>query len=221
MKEKAKQLQLILLIKRRWWLLVIAALGCSAVLLAYTKIANVPLYTATSQVMAEKTKQSEMDNIAKGKAIMPTLVDISKSDPVIEDAQGNLDRISNADVTVDYIKSNTVVINNLNSNLISITTTASSPALAAEMANAVSNSLVHVTKTEMKLNGIAVWSKAESALRKEVISTKLIILSGIICGVLIVVFVEAIIQLLNPKVKDAQSIESDFNIDVYAVIPKG
>ena len=171
--------------------------------------------------MAEKTKQSEMDNIAKGKAIMPTLVDISKSDPVIEDAQGNLDRISNADVTVDYIKSNTVVINNLNSNLISITTTASSPALAAEMANAVSNSLVHVTKTEMKLNGIAVWSKAESALRKEVISTKLIILSGIICGVLIVVFVEAIIQLLNPKVKDAQSIESDFNIDVYAVIPKG
>lgn len=208
MEEEISLVELFKIFKKRLGLIINLAIVGLLLSAAYTFFVATPSYNATTQLLVNRTQETEMiqqSDITTNVQLINTYSDIIRNpvilDPVIEELD--------LDATTDSLKEQISVTTAENSQVFSVQVTSDNPYTAAEIANTTATVFQGNLPTIMNVDNITVISEAIPNTNPVSPNNTLNLALGILLGGLLGVGIAFLMEFLDTSVKEEKFITDE------------
>lgn len=221
MQDSIDIIELISILLKRIWIIVLATVFCAAVAFGFFKFLVAPNYTAQTLLYVNNNNQSSMSNvnlndINASQKLVNTYIVILQNDKIIE-------RVAQqCDLEYDELKQVSRMITMKavnNTEVFSIQVTSKDPVLSARMANTMAELAPSEIIRVVKAGSVEVISQAEPPAKP---SGPNAVRNGIIGGLLGLIVASGCVllfEMLDITVKGEEDLTSRYNIAVLGEIP--
>ena len=208
-------IEILNLLLRKWWLILLSlAVGASAAL-AYTKICVTPQYQASSMIYVLGTTGGESINIDLSRKLTAAFITLSKSRPVINEA---IQKVG-ADLSYESVAGMVTVENPADTSMLKTTVTSADPKLAKDLSNAMSDTLAMRIQEVMNKDKPSTVEKAiEPQYPVTPNTTKNMMLGGLL-GAALMMGILVIRFLMDDRIKNQDDVEHYLQLNVLATVP--
>lgn len=208
MEEEISVLELFNMIKKRWNLIFNITLIGLVLAAVYTFFIATPQYSATSQLLVNRTQETEFiqsSDIDTNVQLINTYSDVIKNaiilDPVIESL--------NLEQSTDQLKEEISVTTSENSQVFSLQVIDDNPNEAAEIANEISIVFKENLNSIMNIDNVTIISQAKVDTRSVSPNSMLNLIVGIVIGGILGSCIAFILEFLDTSVKDDKFIAEE------------
>ena len=208
MEEEISLVELFKIFKKRLGLIINLAIVGLLLAAAYTFFIATPSYSATTQLLVNRTQETEMiqqSDITTNVQLINTYSDIIRNpvilDPVIEELD--------LDATTDSLKEQISVTTAENSQVFSVQVTSDNPYTAAEIANTTATVFQGNLPTIMNVDNITVISEAVVNTNPVSPNNLLNLAIGILLGGMLGVGIAFLLEFLDTSVKEEKFITDE------------
>ena len=208
MEEEISLVELFKIFKKRLGLIINLAIVGLLLAAAYTFFVATPSYNATTQLLVNRTQETEMiqqSDITTNVQLINTYSDIIRNpvilDPVIEELD--------LDATTDSLKEQISVTTAENSQVFSVQVTSDNPYTAAEIANTTATVFQGNLPTIMNVDNITVISEAVVNTNPVSPNNLLNLAIGILLGGMLGVGIAFLLEFLDTSVKEEKFITDE------------
>lgn len=213
-----------LMLKKRIAFIILGTLITAVLSGCITEFFITPTYTAscTLYVYSNTDRVSTDSSIAQGEItasqqLVNTYIVVLESDNVLEQVVQNL----NLDITVSELRSMVECSQIDETEIFQVTVSNASPALAADIANAIADVAPDAIVDTIKAGGVSVIDYAKVPSQPSSPNFKLNILIGAVVGLVFTFAVFFIRELFDTTVTSEEDLERDFeSIPVIGTIPR-
>jgi capsular polysaccharide biosynthesis protein len=212
------------IIKKRFWLIVLISLIATLISGVYTVYVLKPVYQSKVSIVIGKNKdlagktQDDFNDILMFQNLMKTYAQIASSRTVAKDALALLDSRDN--VTVKFILDQTTVSPQANTQIIELSVKDNSPKISKAVLDAVSQSFIKES-TRIFPNGyLQIIDAAEVPITPVGPNEKLNIAIAFFLGLVASLGLTFLFEYLDNTIKNETDLERFINLPVIGVIPK-
>lgn len=217
----------LMIIKKRWWLIVLIVFGCTLVTAMYTTANYVPIYQASTKLIVNKTfeqdqlgtEQIDYGAIGVNMALINTYKEIIRTPAIMDKV---VQRYPDLNVSTDQLIS-IVNVSNLNeTQVMSITARHFSHEKAVKIANAVSDVFQTEIPKIMKVDNITILNRAkvqDNPIPVNQRSNQYIILS-FVASLAVTIGIILLLDALDDTLKTDEDVREVFELSTLAYIPK-
>lgn len=210
------------ILKKKMWLIALAAIVCGLVSGIISFFVLTPVYEANTSLIVNKEVENEMtqmstsDDLNFVQKLAVTYGEIIKSRTVITSTIDRLD----LDMTYDELLEAISVTNVNSTQIIKISVQNTSPTIAARICNTIPQIFSTEVQRVVKASGVEVIDKATIPKNPIKPNKTMNIAIAMVLGVMVSVFLIFLKEALNTKVKEPKDIEDKLGIPVLGVVPK-
>lgn len=210
------------ILKKKMWLIALAAIVCGLVSGIISFFVLTPVYEANTSLIVNKEVENEMtqmstsDDLNFVQKLAVTYGEIIKSRTVITSTIDRLD----LDMTYDELLESISVTNVDSTQIIKISVQNTSPTIAARICNTIPQIFSTEVQRVVKASGVEVIDKATIPEEPVKPNKTMNILIAMVLGIMASVFLIFLKEALNTKVKEPKDIEDKLGIPVFGVVPK-
>ena len=210
------------ILKKKMWLIALAAIVCGLVSGIISFFVLTPVYEANTSLIVNKEVENEMtqmstsDDLNFVQKLAVTYGEIIKSRTVITSTIDRLD----LDMTYDELLASISVTNVDSTQIIKISVQNTSPTIAARICNTIPQIFSTEVQRVVKASGVEVIDKATIPENPVKPNKTMNIAIAMVLGVMGSVFLIFLKEALNTKVKEPKDIEDKLGIPVFGVVPK-
>ncbi|WP_080146718.1 YveK family protein [Marinilactibacillus piezotolerans] len=210
MEEEISLVELFNIFKKRLGLIINMVLVGLVLSAAYTFFIATPSYSATTQLLVNRTQETEViqrADIDTNVQLINTYSDIIRNpvilDPVIEEL--------NLETTTDNLKDKINVTTENNSQVFSVQVNSDNPYTAADIANTTATVFQNNLATIMNVDNVTVISEAIANTNPISPNNLLNVIIGIVSGGIIGIGVVFLLEFLDTSVKDDRFITEELS----------
>lgn len=219
-------MDLLKIIRKHLPTMIIAFVIVVAAVSAYTFLAP-PKYTATAQAMATYNASQDGESISQQSTGGTYISNQITSYPTLAVTEKVLKPVINElglDETVDGLAGQITVTNPTNTAFVNITAVDGDPKQAADIANAVAESLKTVIENDLYTGDtspvkVSIVQKAQTPLTKSSPKTVLYLAVGVVLGLIVGVFAALIKDLLNTRVEEPSDVRGVVRASSLGSVP--
>lgn len=209
--------ELIFVLMRKWWLLIICAIAGAGIALAYTLFLIQPIYTSSSMIyiFSKTTTVTSAIDLQIGKQLTVDFEILGKSRPVLEKVISDLE----LDTTYERLLKTVTVENPTDSRIIKITVKNTDPQLACDIANNLADNLsarvaevIDTTKPSSVENAVPAYKPSSPSKSRNTI------LGGLL-GLLLAVSIVLIQYYSDMSLRDEDDVRKYLGLGTLASIP--
>lgn len=210
------------ILKKKMWLIALAAIVCGLVSGLISFFVLTPVYEANTSLIVNKEVENEMtqmstsDDLNFVQKLAVTYGEIIKSRTVITSTISKL----NLDMTYEELLESISVTNVDSTQIIKISVKNTSPIVAAKICNTIPEIFSTEAQRVVKASGVEVIDKATIPENPVKPNKTMNIAIAMVLGVMVSVFLIFLKEALNTKVKEPKDIEEKLGIPVFGVVPK-
>ncbi len=210
------------ILKKKMWLIALAAIVCGLVSGIISFFVLTPVYEANTSLIVNKEVENEMtqmstsDDLNFVQKLAVTYGEIIKSRTVITSTIDRLD----LDMTYDELLASISVTNVDSTQIIKISVQNTSPTIAARICNTIPQIFSTEVQRVVKASGVEVIDKATIPENPVKPNKTMNIVIAMVLGIMASVFLIFLKEALNTKVKEPKDIEDKLGIPVFGVVPK-
>lgn len=210
------------ILKKKMWLIALAAIVCGLVSGIISFFVLTPVYEANTSLIVNKEVENEMtqmstsDDLNFVQKLAVTYGEIIKSRTVITSTIDRLD----LDMTYDELLESISVTNVDSTQIIKISVQNTSPTIAARICNTIPQIFSTEVQRVVKASGVEVIDKATIPEDPVKPNKTMNIVIAMVLGIMASVFLIFLKEALNTKVKEPKDIEDKLGIPVFGVVPK-
>lgn len=210
-------LQLFFALKKRFWLILAAAIVAGGIAGAFSKFALTPQYQSTSMVyiLSKETTLTSLADLQIGSQLTQDYKIIVTSRPVLEEV------IAQLQLPMEYedLKEVVTIDNPKDTRILSITAQDPDPVLAKDIANAVAETASEYIGDIMEMVPPKMIEEGVVPIRKSSPSNTKNALIGAFLGILLVCGVTVLEVVMNDTVQSEEDVQKYLGISVLASIP--
>ena len=219
-------MDLLKIIRKHLPTMIIAFVIVVAAVSAYTFLAP-PKYTATAQAMATYNASQDGESISQQSTGGTYISNQITSYPTLAATEKVLKPVINElglDETVDDLAGQITVTNPTNTAFVNIAAVDGDPKQAADIANAVAESLKTVIENDLYTGDtspvkVSIVQKAQTPLTKSSPKTVLYLAVGVVLGLIVGVFAALIKDLLNTRVEEPSDVRGVVRASSLGSVP--
>lgn len=219
-------MDLLKIIRKHLPTMIIAFVIVVAAVSAYTFLAP-PKYTATAQAMATYNASQDGESISQQSTGGTYISNQITSYPTLAVTEKVLKPVINElglDETVDGLAGQITVTNPTNTAFVNIAAVDGDPKQAADIANAVAESLKTVIENDLYTGDtspvkVSIVQKAQTPLTKSSPKTVLYLAVGVVLGLIVGVFAALIKDLLNTRVEESSDVRGVVRASSLGSVP--
>lgn len=210
------------ILKRKMWLIALAAIVCGLVSGLISFFVLTPVYEANTSLIVNKEVENEMtqmstsDDLNFVQKLAVTYGEIIKSRTVIT---STIDKL-NLDMTYEELLEAISVTNVDSTQIIKISVKNTNPMIATKICNTIPQIFSTEVQRVVKASGVEVIDKATIPENPVKPNKTMNIAIAMVLGVMVSVFLIFLKEALNTKVKEPKDIEDKLGIPVFGVVPK-
>ena len=206
------------IIKKNWMIFLILPIIFLLLSLTYTFLIAQPKYEASTQVLVnqkEKDKDIMAQQVQSNIQLVNTYAEILKSPRI-------LDKVSK-----DYNKYSSEELNKMvnvktqaNSQILNINVTDHNKKESEDIANKVANVFKDDMPHIMNVDNVSILSTANGTAEKVSPKTSVNLIIGLFVGLVLAIFIIALKEMLDKRIKSEEDVERELNVPVLGSIPK-
>ena len=210
------------ILKKKMWLIVLAAVICGVISGLVSFYVLKPVYEANTTLIVNKevddkeTQMTTTDDLNYVQKLALTYGEIIKSRTVITSTINKL----NLNMTYEDLSESVSVTNVADTQIIKISVQNKNPQIAAKICNTIPEIFSTEVQRIVKASGTEVIDKATIPANPIKPNKKMNVLIAMVLGVMVSVFIIFLIEALNTKIKEPKDIEEKLGIPVFGVVPK-
>ena len=217
--EQIDLLEIIHVMLRKWWLIVLCFLIGAGAMGTYTKFLVTPQYSASSTmyILSSTTTLSGGGmSLALSEKLAVDFLILAKSRPVLEKVA---DRVGD-EVTVGMLDSSVTVENPEDSHLLKITVTNADPELAKKIANTMASVVAERISEVMDTDKPNVLESAVKPITPTSPNLMKNVLMGGLIGAILVIGAIILLYMLDDTVKDEEDVKKYLGVNTLATFPE-
>ena len=214
--------ELIHLLIRKLWILVLSALVCGGLAFCYSFFSLTPLYTSTATIyinnssVADSESKISSSDISAAESLVNNVVAIVESRSVIEAVEEDIGKTKSytdlKNMLKASVKTNTVIVE--------ISVECDDPEEAQKICQSFVTCSKEKIETIIEKSGVQVVDEPSLPKSTSFPNHKTYILLGLLAGLVISAVAVVIIDILDTKIDSAQDFEETFpDIPIIGIIP--
>ena len=206
------------IIKKNLWLLILLPIIFLLLSVVLTFFVLKPQYQASTQVLVNQKKEAKnvgVQEVQGNIQLVNTYAEILKSPRI-------LDKVSK-----DYNKYSSEELNKMvnvktqaNSQILNINVTDHNKKESEDIANKVANVFKDDMPHIMNVDNVSILSTANGTAEKVSPKTSLNLIIGLFVGLVLAIFIIALKEMLDKRIKSEEDVERELNVPVLGSIPK-
>lgn len=211
-------LELFFILKRKWWMILLAGAAGFAIATAFSIFCITPQYQSTSQlyVLSKETTLNSLADLQIGSQLTKDYKVMINSRPVLEEV------IEKLELNINYkqLRGKLKIDNPPDTRILSLTVTDPNPQNAMEIVNQIAASsskyigdLMEVVPPKIIELGIVPEEKSSPSIKKNAVM-------GGFFGVFLVTGIIIAIELLDDTIKSEEDLENNLGLIVLASLPE-
>lgn len=211
-------LELFFILKRKWWMILLAGAAGFAIVTAFSIFCITPQYQSTSQlyVLSKETTLNSLADLQIGSQLTKDYKVMINSRPVLEEV------IEKLGLNINYkqLRGKLKIDNPPDTRILSLTVTDPNPQNAMEIVNQIAASsskyigdLMEVVPPKIIELGIVPEEKSSPSIKKNAVM-------GGFFGVFLVTGIIIAIELLDDTIKSEEDLENNLGLIVLASLPE-
>lgn len=202
-----------------WWLIVILALLVGGSTYAYSKITSVPLYSSSGTLYINTQKEQKTDDVDVNaltgvQSLMPTYIEILKSDPFLQLVSDDIDnKYSFAD-----IKSKTKISGIEDTNLMTITVSTEDAHDAYLICESIVNNAFDEIIRVFEGGSVKLINNPVEATSPQPTNSLKRGIIGFCAGAAIAVLIIFLINLFDTRVKSSEELKQKYNLPILGEV---
>ena len=199
-------LELFFILKRKWWMIVLAGIAGFVLAIAFSVFCITPQYQSTSQmyVLSKETTLNSLADLQIGSQLTKDYKVMIQSRPVLEEV------IEKLGLNINYkqLRAKLKIDNPPDTRILSLTVTDPNPQNAMEIVNQIASSSSKIIEL-----GIVPEEKSGPSIKKNAVL-------GGVAAAMLVVFIIVAIELLDDTIKTEEDLEKNLGLIVLASLPE-
>lgn len=211
-------MELLMALRKRLWLLVLAGLVGAVIALTYSKMVLIPTYTASSRifVMSKESTITSLTDLQIGAQLTADYTELIKSRTVMENTVNAL----GLGIPYQDLKARVSVSNPSDTRILDIRVVDTDPNLAKTIADTVAEQASEYIASIMEQAPPKIIEYGEVPLYQTSPNVKKNTMMGGMAGVVLAAGVVVLLELLNDCVKTEDDIMRTLGVPVLAVVPE-
>ncbi|MBB4832122.1 MPA1 family polysaccharide export protein [Staphylococcus hominis] len=210
--------RIIQIIKKNLWLLILLPIIFLLLSVVLTFFALKPQYQASTQVLVNQKK--EMKNVVVGEVqgniqLVNTYAEILKSPRILDKVSKEYNKYSS-----EKLNKMVNVKTQANSQILNINVTDYNKKKSEDIANKVANVFKDDMPHIMNVDNVSILSTANGTAEKVSPKTSVNLIIGLFVGLVLAIFIIALKEMLDKRIKSEEDVERELNIPVLGSIPK-
>lgn len=223
MEQEIDLLELIQVLLKRKWIIVISTILAGTIAFGYTYYLVTPVYESQTTLMVNGAKSSSISDIAANfdlssinmsQKLVVTYSEIVRSRKVLEQVIERLD----LDYTYNELKSIVTAKPVNTTEILNITVTHEEPQKAADIANAIADVFIKEVIRIMKVNNVEIIDEAIPIYTDVNVHTLLNTAIGIVLGLMVGVGIAFLIYFLDQSIKTEEDVRKYLELPVLGAI---
>lgn len=206
------------IIKKNLWLLILLPIIFLLLSVVLTFFVLKPQYQASTQVLVNQKKETKnvaVQEVQGNIQLVNTYAEILKSPRI-------LDKVSK-----DYNKYSSETLNKMvnvktqaNSQILNINVTDYNKKVSENIANKVANVFKDDMPHIMNVDNVSILATANGTAEKVSPKTSVNLIIGLFVGLVLAIFIIALKEMLDKRIKSEEDVERELNVPVLGSIPK-
>ena len=206
------------IIKKNLWLLILLPIIFLLLSVVLTFFVLKPQYQASTQILVNQKKEAKnvgVQEVQGNIQLVNTYAEILKSPRI-------LDKVSK-----DYNKYSSEELNKMvnvktqaNSQILNINVTDYNKKKSEDIANKVANVFKDDMPHIMNVDNVSILSTANGTAEKVSPKTSVNLIIGLFVGLVLAIFIIALKEMLDKRIKSEEDVERELNVPVLGSIPK-
>ncbi|MEN1932121.1 Wzz/FepE/Etk N-terminal domain-containing protein [Staphylococcus hominis] len=210
--------RIIQIIKKNLWLLILLPIIFLLLSVVLTFFVLKPQYQASTQVLVNQKKETKnvaVQEVQGNIQLVNTYAEILKSPRILDKVSKEYNKYSS-----EKLNKMVNVKTQANSQILNINVTDYNKKKSEDIANKVANVFKDDMPHIMNVDNVSILSTANGTVEKvsPKISVNLII--GLFVGLVLAIFIIALKEMLDKRIKSEEDVERELNIPVLGSIPK-
>lgn len=211
-------LELFYELKKKLWLIILAAIIGGGVFGLYSKMILVPKYTSTAMmyVLSKETTLTSLADLQIGSQLTKDYKVMITSRPVLQEVVDELD------LEYDYkeLREKLIIDNPTDTRILTLSVEDPDPILAADLVNTVARRSSEYIGEMMEMIPPKIVEEGEAAIEPTSPNTKKNAAIGATGGILLVCAFVAVRVIMNDTVKTEEDVEKYLKLSVLASVPE-
>lgn len=202
----------------RWaWLIIVAALACGAIAFAYSKFFITPTYESTTRIFVLNQSDGGLtvNDLNLGSQLSNDYKEMIRSRDVVE----SVISAYRLDTTYEAFVGSIKVSSPSNTRIIDITLTHTNPLLAKEMADTLREEAAVKIQDIMAVDAVNLVSEANVPLYPSAPNVLKWTIIGLLVGGFLSVAIIIVLYLLDDTIKSSEDIEKYLKLSTLGIIP--
>lgn len=210
--------ELLYVIKKRWLLILILPILCTAAAAVISIFVLKPVYQANVSIIISKDQGSVLtqSDVTMYQNLIKTYTEIAKSSVVAEKAANTY----GVNATAEQLQAALTVSSQTGTQILNMSAVSGQPNQAAKMIEALSDSFLQESKRLLPSGSVEIMDHAKVPQSAVKPNKKLNILIAFAVGLLAAVGAAFIIEFMNDTIKSEEDVERYLGVPIIGVIPK-
>lgn len=222
MEETISLAEIFSILKKRFLLIVLAALFMTAAAGVATFFLITPKYSSSAELIVQSKKETDSMNLQSdvnaNVLLINTYKDMIMGDVVLKPVQEKLASEYNYNTSISHLKDILTVEQSQNSQMFQIKATTDHPDNAMRIANVTANVFRKKASLVLDVNKVTITSKAAANMHPVSPNNQLNILIGAVVGLMLGVGLAFLLELLDKTVKDERFIAEELGLPILGAV---
>lgn len=205
-------------IKKNIWLLILLPIIFLLLSAILTFFVIKPEYQASTQVLVNQKKEEKnvgVQEVQGNIQLVNTYAEILKSPRILDKVSKSYDKYSS-----EKLNKMVNVKTQANSQILNISVTDHKKKESEAIANKVANVFKDEMPNIMNVDNVSILSKANGTAEKVSPKTVMNLIIGFVVGLIVAIFIIALKEMLDKRIKTEEDVERELNVPVLGSIPK-
>ncbi|QKQ28727.1 capsule biosynthesis protein CapA [Staphylococcus hominis] len=210
--------RIIQLIKKNLWLIVLLPIIFLLVSAILSFFLIQPKYQASTQVLVNQKKEEKnvaVQEVQGNIQLVNTYSEILKSPRILDKVSKDDDKYSSEELN-EMVNVKTQA----NSQILNINVTSHDKKESEKIANKIANVFKNDMPEIMNVDNVSILSTANGTAEKVSPKTSVNLIIGLFVGLVLAIFIIALKEMLDKRIKSEEDVERELNIPVLGSIPK-
>lgn len=210
--------RIIQLIKKNLWLIVLLPIIFLLVSAILSFFLIQPKYQASTQVLVNQKKEEKnvaVQEVQGNIQLVNTYSEILKSPRILDKVSKDDDKYSSEELN-EMVNVKTQA----NSQILNINVTSHDKKESEKIANKIANVFKNDMPEIMNVDNVSILSTANGTAEKVSPKTSVNLIIGLFVGLVLAIFIIALKEMLDKRIKSEEDVERELNVPVLGSIPK-
>ena len=210
--------RIIQIIKKNLWLLILLPIIFLLLSVVLTFFVLKPQYQASTQVLVNQKKETKnvaVQEVQGNIQLVNTYAEILKSPRILDKVSKEYNKYSS-----EKLNKMVNVKTQANSQILNINVTDYNKKKSEDIANKVANVFKDDMPHIMNVDNVSILSTANGTAEKVSPKTSVNLIIGLFVGLVLAIFIIALKEMLDKRIKSEEDVERELNIPVLGSIPK-